>query len=368
MQCKKFLVNCLFIMGMLTLIVLLNKKESIVNAEEINYLKNNAVSSIQITEKDLIEKKAFIVSENHGIEDNTIMKYQFITYLNQVKNLRYILYEISYSSGYLLNEYLQTGNESILKQVFSFYKGSTFYTKDEYTFFQKLYNYNQSLSFDKKLILIGVDIEHSLKSAKTLYNYYTGEEINDINEILDLKFTDLLLQFLQKNVANFHRFYENIVWQEREKMMLENYLCLKAIYKFETFYAQLGARHCLRDIASDNYQSFTYLLNTDELVNLTGKIVVFNVFYKDSKILEPYQFNNKFYYRSNLISSTYQTNNLDEFSERFLLFNLNSESSPFNKRLVWYNLFKNNELKVTTDYYDYIILINNSNAQVPLEI
>lgn len=367
MRYKKFLINCLFIIVMLLLIFFLNKKNIIVNAEEVDYLKNNAVSSVQINEKDLFENKAFIVSEIHGFQVNTEMKYQFITYLNQVKNLRYILLEISFSSGYLLNEYLQTGDELLLKQVFSFYKGSTFYTIEEYQFYQKLYIYNQSLSDNQKLILIGIDIEHSLLSAKTFYNLYNNADIDDINSILKLEFTDLKLQLLQISIVNFHRFYEDINWQHRENMMLNNYLSLIDIYNIDAFYAQLGAKHCLKDLSSDNYQSFTYLLNKDEKANLSEKILVFKVFYKDSNFLETYQMKNEIYYRNKFIKTTYKTNNLDEFTECFLLFNLNLEASPFKERLIWYNLSENDEDKVTTDYYDYLLLVSHSKAQVPLE-
>ncbi len=366
MKIKKWIIQIFFIVLLLTIFFILNDSKRNVNVDEVNYLNKNASMEIQFKESDL-EKKAFIVSELHGFKENQTIKYQLLTNLNKVNHIHYYLAEISFSSGYLLNEYLQTGDENLLKLVFSFYKGSTFYTKEEYKFYQDLYQYNLNQSNDNKIIVIGIDIEHSLDSTIYFYNEYMHESITLKEDILNQTFKDPLLIHLQNNIIYNEDFYKNFDWQARDKAMFNNYRFLQSYYQIESFYAQLGAKHTLTEIESDQYRSFAYLLNSDDKSNVKGSVLSMMTFYKDSEYIESYTLNNKSYYKSEFVNRTYQTNNLDSFQNPITFITLKETDSPYEHKLVWYNLSKNECGKVTTDYYQYMILINHSKSNTPLD-
>jgi len=366
MKIKKWMVECIWILIMLGLFLILNKEQKIVNAQEVDYLKNNYRLTLQLDDTDLTTSKAFVVSELHGFKQNTLIKYDYLTYLNEEINLTVYLAEISFSSGYLLNEYLKTGDEALLMQVFSFYKGSTFYTLEEYQFYQKIYQYNLNISEESKIRVIGIDIEHSLESARYFLEYYCIDEVL-IEDIENNDYEDSLLNHLKNNLLAYHSFYKNFNWQERDFEMYQNYLFLQSFYQFDNFYTQLGAKHGFSDIATDNFQSFTYYLNHDICSPVFNHVLSVMMFYKDSEYLEVYYIKSVLIHRNGKVKRTYKTNNLDVFTQDIVLINLGQNNSPFNERLIWYNESENNCEKVTTDYYQYLLLINQSEAASPID-
>src|SRR5690554_723352 len=241
---------------MSVLIIILCSKKNI-KKNEVEYLKNNVTHKIIIENNDLYNNQAFVVSELHGFKENTNIKYHFLTYLHSNKNVNIYLGEISFSSGYLLNEYLKTGNEEILAKVFSFYEGSTFYTLEEYKFYKNLYKYNKNLPRDKQINIYGIDIEHSLESALYFYDYYSNKKVDDIDIILNSNFEDPILNHLQNTIIDYYQFYNTINWQKRDLAMYNNYLFIQEVFNITDFYSQLGAKHSFSEILSDNYMSFT---------------------------------------------------------------------------------------------------------------
>ncbi len=366
MLCKIKFKEIIAFIVMVSLIIILYPQKQI-NSHEVAYLQKNVQHEISLNEQDLQSKKAFIVSELHGFKENTLIRYKFLSYLNDNRGINVYLGEISFSSGYLLNEYLQTGNILLLDKVFSFYKGSTFCTEEEYQFYQDLYKYNQNINNQKKITLYGIDIEHSLESALYFYNYYTKTNINDINQILNAKYFDPLLIHLQNNIHYYHVFYPEYNFQKRDNFMYHNYLFLHKHYQIDCFFSQLGAKHSFLDITSDKYRSFAYYLNHSLDSPLKGKVLSIHTFYKDSAYIEAYKFKQQNYYKEHNIKRTYQTNNLDCLNNKWNLINLEEENSPFNQSLVWYNLESNNLPRKTTDYYQYLLLINNSTHANPLD-
>ncbi|HEY8364751.1 MAG TPA: hypothetical protein VIK84_04185, partial [Haloplasmataceae bacterium] len=354
------------LLTMLFIIIVFKKDYQEIDSEITRYLQNNAKNTIELSIEDLTNHDAFIVSELHGFHENANIKYAFLTYLHQKKEVNVYLAEISFSSGYLINEYLHTGNEDLLKLVFSFYQGSSFYTKEEYHFYKKLYQYNQKVGKDKAISVYGIDIEHSLDSALYFYQYYTSNKV-EINDILNKSYSDPLLNHLKKNIINYHEFYDTMDFQEREKYMYQNYLFLKDIYSINTFFSQLGVKHGYCDILSNNYQSFAYYLNHDEASTVKDRVLSLMTFYKASFILESLTYKEKIIYHKKILKSSYVHNDLDIFQEKFTLINLKQNNSPFSSELIWYDLTENNSDKVTTDYYQYIILIYNSLACEPLD-
>lgn len=58
----------------------------------------------------------------------------------------------------------------------------------------------------------------------------------------------------------------------------------------------------------------------------------------------------------------------NEAKDESTLFKLNGRDSPFDKKLLWPIVHKIPEGGVTTDYFQYIILIRNSKALTSLKV
>lgn len=97
---------------------------------------------------------AFFLGESHTIDFEPEFKYNFIKHLNSKYGIRDVFMEIGNSAAYFYNQFLQTGDTTILKEnylpyLWGHYKG----------FWQNLYDYNKLLPDSLKLSIHGIDFE-----------------------------------------------------------------------------------------------------------------------------------------------------------------------------------------------------------------
>jgi hypothetical protein len=104
------------------------------------------------------------------------------------------LCEYSYSEACYFNEYLKSGNIKILADVFKPIKGTFAWNIDDYNFWKELYKYNKGLPKDKKIHVVGIDLEAQLLTA---YRY--------INSILPVK---LEPEEIPSSIEGFRNIYE----------------------------------------------------------------------------------------------------------------------------------------------------------------
>lgn len=376
--------NILIIIIMIILLFILSEKENDINEIETNYLDNNSEvinfndnNDFKIIEDDIKNNRAFITSEIHGIKANLSFKYAFFKFLHENADVDVLILEISISSGYMLNEYLKTGDINILDNIFSLYKGSTFYTKEEYNFFIKLYDYNKSLSDNNKIKIVGIDIEHSYNGVLYYLSYLNEKKklINfKINQLDDLNFDGNVLNIDEKillrvirNINYNKNFYNELDWQYREKKMYQNYLFLQDVYNINKFYAQFGLMHCFKEITGNNFKSIVYFLDKEGKSKVKNNVLVIASIYKNCKYIDSIQYNNLFYYKKYIINKSYRGNNFNKYQD-VLLFKLNDSLSPYNNELKWFiDRYEPLSDKVTTDYFEYILLINDSQPSTPME-
>ena len=105
-------------------------------------------------------KEIFIVGENHTfLESNTKLWIQNIRYLHKHAGVRNILMEHGQSNAWLVNTYIQTGDEEIYKVIKK-------YAFEEYAWvYKELMKFNSSLKDDEKLQVIGLDLERGSYGA-----------------------------------------------------------------------------------------------------------------------------------------------------------------------------------------------------------
>lgn len=379
------------------------------------YLKNNhnkitigeddGFSSLSIVDDDLEDKEIFLTGENHGVKANVKLRMKFLEYFKQKTDFKYYLCELPFSVAYFLNMYLKTGNEDLLKMVYRPLKGTDAWNKDDYEHWMEVYELNESMPKDRKITIVGVDIEHQPKNALIFMDYclyekdipkeiegvvddlkiiiktdrdLTNDELKRFSKKLDMDLDDkeeiyrILLKenyykfkHINKNLLNMYEVYQGNNFNDiRDRKMYQNFIELYNRLPKGKYYGQLGLSHIFqRPFPYVNW--FGAALNSKESI-FRGKVLSIAYVYHNCKYLYPT-------IRKNYISSI---NTLDPALEVFndftkgeyTIFKLNGKDSPFIRKLIWPILHKLPEGGVTADYFQYLVIVKDSQAANPLEL
>ncbi|MDV3429629.1 MAG: hypothetical protein LIR50_21975 [Bacillota bacterium] len=155
-----------------------NAESSVYNIKKENYNMNNyleknhseidvnSCTGFNLLDEDIKKNDVILAGEYSGVSKNYLVKLSLFKYLNEKHGVRYLLEDIGYSQAYFINEYLKSGDESILKSLYlnavgyGYRTGGTeFDYKESYDFWKKLRKYNLSLSDDKRIFVIGIGFE-----------------------------------------------------------------------------------------------------------------------------------------------------------------------------------------------------------------
>lgn len=139
-----------------------------INNSSINIKDVNDFGGLELIKEDLNDKKIIFTGENHTLTKDDEVRMKLIKYLQKEININYYLLEWGYSSAYFMNKYLESGDEEILKKIFYNVEGTAGHNTDDYNFFKDLYEFNKTLHEEDKIKVVGIDIEHNIKSS---YDY-----------------------------------------------------------------------------------------------------------------------------------------------------------------------------------------------------
>ncbi len=356
--------------------------------------------------KDLQENSVFLAGELHGIQENYILRLNLLMYLNENAGVNYYLAEMGYSSSYFLNKYLKTGEEKYLFVVANSIVGSYDYSLDDVNFWRNLYKYNQSIPKNKRIKVVGIDIEHQFWLAVMQINdlledlnlgdsmeptlgkleYFSAtvcpdskntkdilKNVRKVNpkEILEvvseikadlnnnpLKYKNLLssddyedLSYVLNNITNTERIYSNrnnrdFFNKEREKAIYNNFLKVYSMHDHSKFFGQWGSFHIMQKSDNDENRFAQYLNGNNSPV-------------KDKVISIKYIYDNPYHMRTNrkMLSAFKKYGD-----SKFTLYNLDplkcetSEVCPIND----YGITDVNE------FFQYGILIRNPKKVTPI--
>lgn len=360
----------------------------------IDYKNSDNFDDFAILNDELLSHDVFFTGESHAVKFNYDLRFKFLKYLNQNADVKYYFAEIGYGSGVLLNKYLVTGDETLLKDIYKNLVLTPANTQDSYDFWVKLYNYNKSLPQDKKITVIGMDLEHQSNSEWQALMYLLPKENtpNDISPFINPIRTVNVVKNSEKNIKIFEKLQQNIISNEAKyiaylgdnyfdfKMIVENMLNTfkslevntldykireEAIYSNFTkvynhfpkhkYYGQWGSEHVYqhsRDSQIIKGDCFATKLNSaDSPVKnrvLSIQYMYLNSMYRTTTGIQP------------LYSECVNKSIFDSISDsNATLFKLTGKDSPFQQKVY---LVANNKGGVTTDYLQYLLMIKNSPA------
>lgn len=330
--------------------------------------------ALELFESDLENNEIFIAGESHGSVKSIDMNLYLLKYFVERGNIKYILYEDGYASAQYLNIYLDTGDESILEDLFYKIRGTMSYTMENYNFLKGVYEYNVTLEEEKKLRFIGIDKENPLVAIKYIRSLLpTAEPTDDITEEFISVIKELskstyidkskeaiqLLSDGEKEIEKYlgkHYFdltftLKNLAVSEgqldREDLLINNFIELYEYLPKGKFFGQFGGAHT--NLSPNTKSLASYLQNNYEKT-------------KDKVISINYEYNNSHsYIPQGLNVDSKLTERIDSYffpdDKSTVLLKLNYEDSIYNKKDIYLN-DNNPQIK----YFQYIILISDSQA------
>lgn len=381
-----------------------------------NYLRNNragialdnpeSLLEFGLMKQDLKGKEIFLTGESHGLKSNAQLEMKFLRFFKAQTNFKYLLSEDSYSNTYYLNNYLKTGNEDLLINVFKEAEGTFCWTKDRYMFFKTLYAFNQTLTEADRIEIVGVDIEHQYRTAfklltellpesdppealkqtlKKISNLYISTQ-NETNLELIKSSTEAIQQDLMQHEAlfktylgaNFDTFKyvnDNILntvdcysksddlWNStRDAYIYSNFKKCHSKLPKGKYYGQWGLNHIYQTKEENTVWFAGHLNNPDS--EFKDKILSVAYFYDNSKVMT--KSNNKQYGTGNLSNVPdalkYPNRNL---AGHVNLYRLISKDSPYNK--VSIESYTGRTLdKPITEFFQYVVCISKDSPSEPL--
>ena len=125
---------------------------------------------------DLIEidsNQVFVLAEHwHNIRSVPKATIKLLRYLHKNGNVRILAIEQGASVAHMINNYLQSGDTTKLRHVI---RNTMFWGKENWRFFEELYQFNQSLNSEDRVFVRSIDIEYKMESAIFVINELIGD-------------------------------------------------------------------------------------------------------------------------------------------------------------------------------------------------
>lgn len=307
----------------------------------------------------------FFTAEQHWRSINTRLQFTFLQYLHQKAGVRHLIVEGGYSYGFLLNEYLESGDERLLRKIM---KDVPICPEDQMELYRKIHSYNSTQDDADKIQVTGIDLEHSPELVlQTLYRLLPEEEAPKKirKQIAELKRLHESEYFDEKEVKKFFKQFDRHIdrrqkhyssywgdqftlfdlivdntlmgfqftwlrsslfqksWQERESQMYRNFLTISPDLKAGNYYAQFGALHT--EINRSQIWDFPPLaqrLNSLPNSPVNGEVLTI------SRYIRTFSANYEKLGESDALESVIERIE-DRFQDPVVLFSLIGKGSPF---------------------------------------
>lgn len=372
----------------------------------VDLSEQGSLAPFALLDEDIAHYKVFFSGETHSIAANWTSEFKLLQYLNQKADVTHYLGEFPYSMGELVNDYLTTGDESLLRLFHADAPGNAATSQDNYDFWVKVRTYNQTLPPDRKIRVVGLDGELGSHLAFAFLAHLLPQSsapseiapvLAEVGQFADPKMTpggrvytddavqfqarlkqsmrkypDLYKQYLGADWPRFERAVSGIddgiaerslsksstpaFHTARERVFYKRLQEAMAQYPDARWYGEWGAEHTYQkvrhfDLYSEDLPKVAQYLN-ETLPETKGKVLTIMNVYVNSLMMNsapPYDAVRVQSYQAELFKHTP--------AGEAVLFKLTGKDSPFASKLY---LVKDGTGGVTTDYFQYVMLIRNS--------
>ncbi|MGH4121604.1 MAG: hypothetical protein ACREV6_01500 [Clostridium sp.] len=388
------------------------------NTSNLDIEDNNDYSSFKLLDKDTKDKDIFLIGEYHYVTANSTIQLKFLKYFKEKTNFKYLLCETPYLASKKYNIFMKTGDEKLLAPYLN--------TVEELEFWKKLYEFNRTLKSEDKIIVVGPDVGNVQNDISYLIDTLSSKDlpkelqtqlslIKEYKEYIDKLFAvneeDAETVYMNSYTENRKKFmniynkvndnipsYENIfkessfdieyvlndlknvldiqeqsakqyfetgdfasILRVRDVMIGENFSKLYKKLPKGKYFGKYGAGHTYQKeiLSESNIKTRNFAAEiTKEGSPLKDKVITIACFYdncfsSNSGVPEPITS-----YKGNKAMESYVTGNNT-------LIKLNGKNSPYDRELKWDFVkepYGRAEGGVTTDYFQYMIVIKNSES------
>ncbi len=377
------------------------------NHANVDISNGNYNNGFSIMDSDIKKNNVILTGEDHAVAKNFEVKLALLKHLNQKEKIRYLLVEMGYSNSCYINEYLESGDESKLKPVYNGLPGTFEWSKESYNFWVGLRKYNSTIPENQRIKVVGIDIEHQVKTACEYINSILPsnavpkeiqpaiEQYTDIfklnnsknneasikaienlqsdikakpsiyNSYLGIKYFDFTM--VVDNMVNSINAYasnERNFSTIREPAIYSNFIRIYSHFPSGKYFGEFGMEHVYQrsydSYPNNNMKNFAMYLNSSESP-VKGKVLSIAYGYENCEYMNP---QNNYAECKADDSQIKDLNTLNGYSKSDItVFKLDGDSSPFNSKT---NIVSGSNGGFTTDYFKYIILIKNSKGATPL--
>jgi hypothetical protein len=377
---------------------------------------NNDFSSFKLLDEDTKDKDMFLIGEYHYVKDNSKLQLKFLKYFKEKTNFKYLLWEASYLGGKNYNIFLETGDEKLLSPYLN--------TEEELEFWKKLYEFNRSLKNEDKIIVVAPDVGNIQNNISYLIDTLSSKELPKelqahlsmlkeykvyIDKLFAVNDVDAETAYMNSYTETSEKFmnlytkvkdnistYENIfkdssfdivyvlddvknlldiqgqaakqyietgdfasILRVRDLKIGENFNKLYKKLPKGKYFGKYGNLHTYQKevLSENNIKTSNFAAEiTKKPSPLKGKIITIACFYDNcysSNSGVPVPLTS---YKANKAIDSYVTGNNT-------LIKLNGINSPYGKELKWdfiHEPYGSAEGGVTTNYFQYVLLIKNS--------
>ena len=175
--------------------------------QENNFKKylsdNNSIIDLEnddqwnLLKSDAILNQFIILGESHGAKNPQLLDFNLLKYLNKTVGTRKYIAELDFAQATAVNEYLEKGNVTKLKNVFRHLVkiNAQWGNEDFYNKIVNIRTLNLTLPKDKRIIFIGIDGVQDLKSYLTYIASFIEKNknplFNSLQIVLNKKYEDL---------------------------------------------------------------------------------------------------------------------------------------------------------------------------------
>ena len=347
----------------------------------------------------------FITGEMHSVSKNFDIQKQMIKSLSEKTDLKYIITEESMANALIINDYLKTGNLEKLDKIFQNLKRTFAYSRENYDFYQFLYEFNKNLPEEKKITYIGVDIEHQYgttleylrnfiddKNAPVIVSNFIKDFFEKYNKenrmeyckkILDDKILENILLDIENSKKTYEAAFGDDLWtfrylinnlkntcssyivcdrddefmKIRETAILSNFAEIYNHFPNGKFFGQWGNWHIFAG------KSLWFSMNYDENSPIKNKVCRIPILYFDSSHMD----------RKNFESCKIEDRDFKYSNGKYefdVVKSLTQEKPTFFKIDVEKNAFydeviSDNKATIYSDGFPYIVGVKDSKACTP---
>lgn len=351
--------------------------------------------------------RVFLAGEYHAQTKGYQTQKMLIQYFHEEQDVDYLICELGMGQGFLLDDYIQTGNEENLIFMMEELEGTLAYTQDEYQLWKWLYDYNQQQPENDKLHIIGLDIEFQKKTSVRGLSLLMDNSVTPAKEIQPLierikesdgtavkEFPQALEKYPEqmkeifgenfpwaeqyaKNVTATEKFFElnqsggANAHQIRDDKMTDNlFFAMEQLPEDAKFFGQFGVEHILQSemittfVLQENYNRFAMQLQEDNSP-VKGKVCsIYLAFLKKSQSPR-----STTYYPMN--ESEIPIDSFQDYYAQDTFIPLDEKGSPFFNNGEEQTENKENanakaEINLT-DYFQKILLLPDSEACEPYQ-